>query len=104
MENNDLINIRSCMDCNCKNVVYCINCHCGKSYIGETSDFRGRVNLHKQQILEQEYRHLYASEHLFECGNKWKIMPIFQMRYSDHLERQFKERTYIEKYKPTLNR
>ena len=61
--------IKSNMDCNAKNVIYLINCSgCDKEYIGQTSNLRARVRVHKQQILNPNLRTLYVSKHIAHCS------------------------------------
>ena len=58
MENGVQHKINSDVNCNSKYVIYCLECQCGATYIGETIDFRQRVNLHREQIVHHPYRHL----------------------------------------------
>ena len=103
--NGDRISINANMCCNAKFCIYLLQClKCHHQYIGETNDFRLRINLHKDQIKKLEYRKLEVSKHIFKCGGKFKALPFFQMRNSDLLERQLKEIHFIERFKPELNR
>ena len=99
---NKNFSIRSNFSCNSKNILYVISCECGKSYIGETSDFRGRVNLHKNQIATDEYRSLNVSKHLFFSKHSWKIAPFFQCKQSA-IERESMESYFCTKFGPSLN-
>ena len=52
--------IKSRMDCTAMDIVYLIRCTgCDKEYIGETSNLRARVRVHKQQTLDPRLRHLH---------------------------------------------
>ena len=55
-------NTKSNMDCNATNIIYLINCSGRqKEYIGQTSNLRARVRIHKQQILNPRLRTLHVS-------------------------------------------
>ena len=95
--------INHCMNCNSKYVIYYIRCNCGQSYIGQTVNFRLRINLHKQQIMNPEHRHLKVSKHLYNCSQNYKVLPIYQMRTEDLIERQSMENKLITKYQTSLN-
>ena len=103
-KNGKTFNLNANMSCNAKFCIYYIKCQCGSEYIGETEDFRARVNLHKSQIKLQPYRILNCSKHLFNCKNKFNVMPMSQMNNSDLVERQMKEKMFIQLFKPELNR
>ena len=70
--------IHSEMDCTVGDVIYLIRCGgCDKEYIGETSNLRARIRVHKQQILDPRLRRLYVSHHIAHCAiNK---RPLFQV-------------------------
>ena len=50
VENGCTHTINNDMNCNSLNVIYLIICNCGLNYIGQTNNFRNRINLHKEQI------------------------------------------------------
>ena len=102
MENGKKHLILSNLNCNSNFVIYCIVCNCSRTYIGETHDFRGRTNLHKDQVRNKDYRSYYLPQHLFNCGDVWKIMPIFRMSSEDLIERKQKEIQLIDKYEHSL--
>ena len=53
------------MDCTAMNIIYLMKCTgCDKEYIGETSNLRARVRIHKQQTLDPRLRHLYVNNHI----------------------------------------
>ena len=69
------------LNCMSKNVIYaitCVNCH--KEYIGQTSNLRDRVTLHRQQIRDPRYRHLPVSKHIYSCNYNpdipFRICPL----------------------------
>ena len=49
-----LYTLRDKFSCNAVNVVYQMTCAgCKQGYIGETQDFRQRMNLHKSDVMHQ---------------------------------------------------
>ena len=63
------------MTCNVKNVLYVIKCAgCEKIYIGETCDFRLRVNNHRDHC--RNAGGLSVNKHIHSCA-KQKIPPFF---------------------------
>ena len=97
------------MDCNATNILYLINCSgCQKEYIGQTSNLRARVRIHKQQILNPSLRTLHVSKHIAHCSIgkpiPFTIKPFLKFERNDIIEREEKENYFIEKYKPALNR
>ena len=59
--------------------------------------------LHKSNIKIEINRKLFVSKHSFECCyGLFKTMPIFQTDNYNLL--QIKEKDFVEKYKPTLNK
>ena len=62
-----------------------------------------RISLHKSNIKIEINRKSFVSKHIFECSHGLsKIMPIFQT--DSYSLPQIKEKDFIEKYKPTLNK
>jgi hypothetical protein len=95
--------VKENMNCNTKFCIYAMKCGCGKTYIGETKDFRSRTTLHRQHIKENAQ--FEVSKHIFHCnGGKFRIMPIYKMRNDDERERKNKESYFIKIFKPELNR
>jgi len=92
------------LDCTSKNVVYVIECtNCKKIYIGCTSSLNKRISLHKSNIKLANNRNLYVSKHIHECNQgKFKVMPLYQT--DDYTLLLIKEKHFIDKYKPELNR
>ena len=108
-KNGMVFNVNYSMDCDTKNVIYVLICNnCKLEYIGETSDFRARMALHKQHINKIEYSFLKVSEHIRNCNCtnnsiRFQIMPIFKIHFDDKDKRKVKEAELIKKLKPALN-
>ena len=101
--------IRSEMDCTATDLIYLIKCSgCDKEYIGETSNLRARVRVHKQQTLDPRLRNLYVNHHIAHCSigrpTLFKITPFFLVNRNDRTYRQEVEQYFIRKFKPELNR
>ena len=92
------------LSCNSKNVIYIIECeNCKQTYVGCTKIFNKRISEHKSYITIEIIRKLFVSKHIFENSHGFfKTMPIFQIHNYNLL--QIKEKYFIEKYKPTLNK
>ena len=83
---------------------------CKKLYIGETSNFRSRVNLHKSHIKNKGG--LFVNKHISQCNDNiskdikyvFKIMPFFKVKQDDEKIRKEKESYFISKFKPELNK
>ena len=92
------------LSCNSKNVVYIIECNeCKEIYIGSTQALNTRTSLHKRNIKIEENRKLNVSKYLSQCNRgKFYIMPIYQN--NDYTLLQIKERNFIDKFKPKLNK
>ena len=108
-DNGKIFELKSNFNCNSKNVIYAILCPtCQKTYIGQTSNLRNRVTLHKQHNRDSKYRCLFVNQHLADCGKgDFRISPIYQLypksgNITAQLEK--KERYFIDKYNPSLNR
>ena len=94
------------MSCNVLNCIYVLQCNgCHEIYIGETSNFRLRGNLHKSHINQN--CGLNVSRHIHACANgqiiKFKIMPFYKILNDDSRLRKEKENHFITKFKPGLN-
>ena len=60
--------VKSNTDCNATNIIYLINCNgCHKEYIGQASNLRAMVRIHKQQIFNPNLRTHYVSKHIAHC-------------------------------------
>ena len=89
---------------NAKFIIYAIKCNCGRMYIGETTNLRTRMNLHKEQIKYTRYRKLFSSKHIFSCKEKFNFIPIFSCKDENQIARKNLEHKFIDKYHPSLNR
>ena len=96
--------IKNYFDCNSKFVIYTLICdNCDKKYIGECSEVRQRMNLHKSDIKLHQNRKLQVSKHIHNCADgKFKFCIIYQSD-SNVLKRRTVEKHFIETYKPSLN-
>ena len=98
--------IRGTFNCLAKNVIYVITCpKCGLQYIGQTSNLRNRVTLHKQHNKEPHLGLLPVNKHLRTCTDSsfppFKICPI--MYKEDKNDRLLLETHFINLYQPELN-
>ena len=94
------------MSCETKNLIYVITCHgCNEFYIGETStNLRGRIRVHKQQMNHAEYRQIKLGEHLDICGKKqFSVFPFYKILIDSNFIRKEKEKYFIKTFKPKLN-
>ena len=94
------------MSCNTMNCIYVLQCNgCQDLYIGETSNFRLRVNLHKHHVSKN--CGLNVSRHIHDCARnkdtKFKIMPFYKVTGDDSKIRKEKEKYFITKFQPSLN-
>ena len=99
-------NIRWKLDCTAKDIIYTITClNCRKQYIGQTSNLRNRVTLHRQHNRDPNVGRLLVNRHLDTCNNgiepSFMICPIIQKE--DKRERELLETHLIHKYQPELN-
>ena len=92
------------LSCNSKNVVYIIEyIECKEIYKGSTRALNTSTSLHKSNIKIEENSKLNVSKHLYQCSRgKFYIMPIYQN--NDYTLLQIKERNFIDKFKPKLNK
>ena len=98
--------IRGNLNCLSKNVVYVIICPgCGFQYIGQTSNLRNRVTLHKQHNRDPSLGLIHVNQHLRSCSpsspTSFQICPIIYKE--DEKERKFLETHMINKFHPELN-
>lgn len=104
MSNGKIHAISHKMTCNSIFCIYSLTCNnCHKMYIGECDDLRARINNHVNQIKHAEYRKLNVSKHLFNCGSKFQIFPLFIMDNENIIQRKIKEEYFIFQYDPELN-
>ena len=105
--NGKIFNVNSDMDCNTLNCIYVLKCmSCQLTYIGETSNFRLRVNLHRNNA--ERNVGLNVSRHIHQCTSalnlKFKIMPFYKVNRDDIRLRKSKEQYFIKTFQPELNR
>ena len=97
--------IKTQMDCNTRNVVYCVRCKkCDQTYIGETVDFRARMTKHRTDSGSWVNASQEVSRHLFRCGQGFWAIPIFKVKEDNKISRLVKEDQLIKMLKPDLNR
>ena len=88
---------------------YLINCSgCKKEHLGQTSNLRARVRIHKQQILNPNLRTLNVSKHIAHCSFgkpiPFTITPFLTFERNDTIEREENENYFVDKYQLDLNR
>ena len=98
--------IRRTFTCNSKNVIYMMTCRgCNKLYIGETGNFRKRMNNAKTDIKYYADATVPYAKHIHYCSKL--IEPYFHaypiMYQKEPTERKFKEWRLIKQFKPPLN-
>jgi hypothetical protein len=101
--------VNQSMTCDVKNVLYVITCNgCNEFYIGQTGDkLRTRRTIHAQQIRDPSTRMIPLSKHLDQCSDanpKFQMFPFFKLKSNNTVERLIKERYFIDKFKPKLNK
>ena len=104
-ENGITFHIKSKMNCNSLFLIYVLICDkCGRKYIGETENLRDRINNHKKDTNNANYRKLFSNKHFHSCSNnKFHFAPLFKCHGSDVIQRKQKEDELIKKLKPSLN-
>ena len=105
--NNTIFTVNDAMDCNTLNCCYLLECNgCNKLYIGETSNLRLRINLHRDHCRKNAG--LNVNKHMFQCAsnceNPFKIKPFYKIYKDDQKFRRKQEYLFINKFKPELNR
>lgn len=101
------IGINESMTCASSNLIYVLKCSkCPEYYVGETGNtLRTRVRVHKQQITDDNYRHMKVSKHIHCCGkDNFSIMPIHKMSSNSNVtSRKHKEQQFLQLLCPSLN-
>lgn len=95
------------MNCKSTNLIYCIKCPgCEEIYIGQTrNSVSERMRVHRQQIRDPSVRQIPLSEHLEICGGgRFFVFPFYKMQCSSDILRDIKEKSFISKFNPILNR
>lgn len=103
--NSDItFNIKKRMDCLARNVIYVLFClGCERSYIGETVNFRDRMNGHRNTSSSRTSAVAEVSKHIFNCGRGFKSCPIYKVREESKIARLVMEDRLIKLLKPDLN-
>ena len=92
-------------DCTVRNVIYALFCRgCSKYYIGETVCLRNRASSHRSNSKSEDRAVMEVSSHIFNCGQGFKICPIFKLKEDCKILRLFVEDSLIKLLKPDLNR
>ena len=96
--------IKSPMSCTVGNLVYVIQCKlCGQTYIGETVNFRRRMNSHKSDSKNADAP-MDVGKHLYKCGKGFWKCPLFKVKKESKIDRLVLEDKLIKLLKPDLNR
>ena len=100
--------------CKSENIIYVIRCStCHAEYIGETVNFRNRMNKHKQDIRGKKergkcIRTCRAADHLEKCGSELDVEKRFEIfileEEIDQAVRKAKEAYYIRLFSPPMNK
>ena len=92
------------MNCTVRNVIYVLFCKkCGRSYIGETVNFRARMNAHRNNSSSEDAAVMEVSRHVFDCGLGFWSCPLFKMREESKIARLVREDYLMRLFKPDLN-
>ena len=105
--NGKIFQIKCDMNCDTLNCIYVLKClGCSKTYIGETSNLRSRINLHRNHIIHNVG--LNVSQHIHDCASKLKykfnVMPFYKVNEDNCRLRKLKEQFFIKLFSPELNR
>ena len=93
------------LDCTARNVIYALFCGgCPKYYIGETVCLRDRASTHRNNSKSEDRAVMEVSRHVFNCGQGFKICPIFKLKDDCKILRLVVEDNLIKLLKPDLNR
>ena len=104
-ENGKIYYINNYFDCNSKFSIYVLKCFkCSKLYIGETSDVRARMALHKSNTNLEQNRHLYVNKHFHSCSNGKFYFCVMYQSDDNVLKRKTIEDHFINKFEPSLNK
>ena len=109
-DNKAIFNIKTKMNCGVRDFLYVLTCNaCKENYIGESGDtLRHRAAVHRNQIIQAQYRKLNVSNHVYNCAKNispmFTICPFYKLQNQDETFRKEKEEYFIQKFKPSLNR
>ena len=105
---NEKFKILSPMNCKSQHVLYIITCvNCQKQYVGQThTSLNLRVNTHRSQLKNEQYRVLPVTHHLAECNKnndlKFTIVPFYKCT-DDKALTDAKETYFIKRFQTKLN-
>ena len=100
------IKCNSNMNCKTRDLIYLLICkNCKSEYVGETgTELNKRMNLHRNQIKNPDYRKLKVSRHISECGrNEFLVFPFQKCSKSCNIYREELELKFRGKIKPSLH-
>jgi len=105
---NSVFNVKFNMSCESKYVIYALTCaNCNLMYIGQTSDLRSRLTVHRQQINNENHCFLPVSRHIRQCASHlyppFTVFPFYKVQDGNQALMDVKEILFIKKYKPMLN-
>ena len=93
------------MSCDTKICIYVLKCNgCENIYLGETTNFRLRTNLHKDHASKNIG--LNVSRYIYHCTNnlgtsqKFSIMPIFKLKDENTSYRKNMESYLLTNFAP----
>ena len=97
------------LSCRSKDVVYVIKCNsCQAEYIGETGNFRHRINSHNSHIRGNNFNTCRTAEHFNSCGthisnvaDRYKVFILETVK--NKTIRKAKEAFYINLFQPKIN-
>lgn len=94
------------MNCKTRDLIYVVICKtCKKEYIGETGiETNRRMNLHRNQITNPDYRNLKVSQHIHVCGkDEFEIYPFLKCYKNCNIYREEMELHIRNKVHPELH-
>ncbi|KAL5255370.1 hypothetical protein ACHWQZ_G014702 [Mnemiopsis leidyi] len=97
---------RTNMNCKTRDLIYMLICPtCKKEYIGETGiQLNSRMNLHRNQMNNPQYRILNVSKHLNYCGNNnFKVFPFLKCHQNCYINREETEKHWRNIVQPELH-
>ena len=107
-----LFTIKCNFSCKSKNILYYMTCTiCGKDCVGQTNDFRKRMNSHKSDIRGTPTKHtIPVDEHIYYCQLNthqtfkdpfFHVIPLLAVK--DDKCREDLEIHYMRKFNTALN-
>jgi len=105
-KNGTVLTRNQAMSCKSMDLLYVLICNnCKEEYVGETGvAINERTNLHRSQIITEEYRNLKVSKHIHRCGNnEFQIFPFHKCYKQCHIYREEMESHYRSIIEPKLH-